>query len=395
MRRQVLLVASGALVVLLASGVAFAATAAFAPAKNYHTGNAPRAVAPGDLDADGDSDVAIANGAADKVSVLIMRPDGSFRAPRAYAAGDGPADVTRADLDGDGDQDLAVANVGDDTVSVLRNRGDGNFTAQRKYATGTNRPGSIESGDLDGDGDLDLVSANAGGYKASRPNSPVLGTVSVFKNRGDGTFAAARNYVAGEDFEPSGLDRSDLDDDGDQDLAVSLEYTRNGEGGLAVLLNDGTGAFGGPQRYDYPWWSSDVVANDFDGDGDNDLAVSDAEDSTVTVYRGDGDGAFAYQDSYPIGEGARGPYGLTEADFDRDGDLDVATANSNVINGGADNVSVLENAGDGTLVNPRVLDAGVTPLYITRARMNADLKPDLVVANAGSDNVSVLRNVTP
>jgi hypothetical protein len=254
---------------------------------------------------------------------------------------------------------------------------------------------------MDGDGDKDLVTANrGGGFVDGRPNYSIDGTVSVFENRGDGTFAAARNYFVGAAFEPSGLDTSDLDGDGDLDLAVSLEYTRYGEGGLAVLLNDGTGAFGEPQRYDYPFWSSDVVADDLDGDGDNDLAVSDSVDSTVTVYLGDGDGTFvnlpdAYSDSFSIGEGAHGPYALTEADFDRDGDVDIATSNSNVINGGADNVSVLENAGDGTLVNPTVLDAGVTPLDITRARMNADRKPDLVVANRGSDNVSVLRNVTP
>jgi len=55
---------------------------------------------------------------------------------------------------------------------------------------------------------------------------------------------------------------------------------------------------------------------------------------------------------------------------------------------------VLKNAGDGNLGNPRVFGAGVSPGAITRARMNADRKPDLVVANMDSDNVSVPLNTT-
>ena len=397
MRRTILLLVLATAATLLVGGAAWAATVAFAPAKNHPAGDGPQAVSAADLDGDGDTDL-VTDNQDGTVSVLVRRSDGTFRAPRAYAMGGSSDVMAREDLDGDGDRDLAAAGS---KVSVRLGRGDGTFAARRGYAAGPGGAWAIEAGDMDGDGDKDLVTANrGGGFFDGRPNYSIDGTVSVFENRGDGTFAAARNYFVGTAFEPSGLDRSDLDGDGDQDLAVSLEYTRYGEGGLAVLLNDGTGAFGEPQRYDYPFWSSDVVAEDLDGDGDNDLAVSDSVDSTVTVYLGDGDGTFVnlpdtYSDSFSIGEGNHGPYALTEADFDRDGDVDIATANAGSINGRPDNVSVLENAGDGTLVNPTVLDAGVTPLDITRARMNADRKPDLVVANRGSDNVSVLSNVTP
>jgi len=310
--------------------------------------------------------------------------------------------MAREDLDGDGDRDLAVANSGSDDISVRLGRGDGTFGAQRRYAAGPNEPMAMEAGDMDGDGDKDLVTANrGGGHFEGQPNYSIEGTVSVFENRGDGTFAAARDYVAGEAFEPSNLDRGDLDGDGDEDLVVALHATNLGDGGLAVLLNDGDGAFGEPRRYDDLAIVEGVVAEDLDGDGDNDLAAADSLYDQVTVYENDGGGVFAHKGDYRLApdqpEGpspARGPQDLTGADFDRDGDVDIATANSNVINGGLDNVSVLENDGDGALGNPRVLDAGVTPLDITRARINADRKPDLVVANAGSDNVSVLRNVT-
>lgn len=403
MRRTVLLLASAALAVLLACGVAWAATLAFAPAKSYPTGDEARAVSAGDLDRDGDRDLVTANSAGNDVSVLVRRPDGTFRPPRNLPAGDRPTAVTISDLDRDRDADFAVANLGDDTVSVFRNRGDGTFSRQRKYPVGNTYPQAIESGDVDRDGDQDLLTANLGGGRQSRPNYAMPGTVTVFENRGDGTFQAARNFVAGEVYEPTGLDRSDLDGDGDLDLAVSLDYTRAGEGGVAVLLNGGDGAFGEPQRYGKPYWASDVLANDLDGDGDNDLAVSDYIDETVTVYLGAGDGTFVYLDSYSNGEGAGDANSITEADFDGDGDLDIATANAGNIGSTFEgvfirrprNVSVLENSGDGSLGNPRVIEAGASPEDITRARMNADRKPDLVVANDDSDSVSVLRNVTP
>jgi hypothetical protein len=116
------------------------------------------------------------------------------------------------------------------------------------------------------------------------------------------------------------------------------------------------------------------------------------------VFENGGDGTFACQGEYPIDPGQQGaifPRDITEADFDRDGDIDVATANfGDAFNPGPDNVTVLTNTGDGTLANPHALGAGDAPAAISRARMNGDRMPDLVVANSGSDDVSVLINTT-
>ena len=109
------------------------------------------------------------------------------------------------------------------------------------------------------------------------------------------------------------------------------------------------------------------------------------------MFLGNGDGTF----QNPQRLGTNEPnYAMTEADFDRDGDIDLATVNSNP----SGKVSVLANAGnatfgDETTVHP-TFGVGNEPRDIIRARMNGDRKPDLVVANEGSDDVSVLINTT-
>ena len=86
---------------------------------------------------------------------------GSFAPHSVYAVGSWPRSVFAGDLDGDGDLDLATANDGDNNVSVLMNAGDGTFPSHSVYAVG-GEPRSVFAADLDGDGDLDLATANDG-----------------------------------------------------------------------------------------------------------------------------------------------------------------------------------------------------------------------------------------
>ena len=84
-------------------------------------------VAIGDLNGDGNLDLAVANSSSNNVSVLLGNGDGSFQSAVNYGAGDGPCSVAIGDLNGDGDLDLAVANRISDNVSILINTGDGKF----------------------------------------------------------------------------------------------------------------------------------------------------------------------------------------------------------------------------------------------------------------------------
>ena len=82
------------------------------------------------------------------------------------------------DFNGDGKADLAVANSGSLNVSVLLGKGDGTFAAAANYPAG-NAPYSIAVGDLNGDGTTDLAITEDGDN-----------TVTVLLGNGDGTFGA-------------------------------------------------------------------------------------------------------------------------------------------------------------------------------------------------------------
>ncbi|NIQ20259.1 MAG: VCBS repeat-containing protein, partial [Gammaproteobacteria bacterium] len=88
------------------------------------------------------------------------------------------------DLDGVNGPDLAVANFVGDDVSVLLNQGDGTFAPAVAYEAG-DFPQSVAIGDLDGVNGPDLAVANDS-------------DVSVLFNQGDGTFADAVDHDAGD-----------------------------------------------------------------------------------------------------------------------------------------------------------------------------------------------------
>ncbi|MCR9076406.1 MAG: FG-GAP-like repeat-containing protein, partial [bacterium] len=112
-------------------------------------------------DGDGDLDMAVANRlSADDASVLLNTGDGTFGSATGYPSGSSWAySVALGDLDGDGDLDMAVATAIKNEMNVLLNTGDGTFAPPTGYIVGDG-PGRVTLGDLDGDGDLDMAVVN-------------------------------------------------------------------------------------------------------------------------------------------------------------------------------------------------------------------------------------------
>jgi hypothetical protein len=119
-------------------------------------------------------------------------------------------------------------------------------------------------------------------------NSASPGEVDVFLGNGDGTFQDPEAYAPGPS--PASLTVADFNGDGIQDLAVTNCYS----GTVSVLLGQGDGTFQDPVSY--ATGGTDVASaavGDFNGDGILDLAVANLGDSgSVGVLLGNGDGIF-------------------------------------------------------------------------------------------------------
>jgi hypothetical protein len=372
-RRGTLLVASGG--ASLAFGVASLAAASapsFAPPKQYVTGKGPISIAIGDLNGDGKSDLATANGTG-TISVLLNSGGGRFRAPRGYPAGRGATRIAVGDLNGDRKLDLLTVNIGG-TVSVLVNNAGGAFLGPRRYAVGE-RPHSLAVADLNGDGKPDVAA--------------LANDVSVLLNRGDGSFKARLSYASGG---ADSIAVADLNGDRATDI-VTEDFT----GRISVFLNRGDGTFRSKRDYQadiLPFMvKGDTLASgDLNGDGKADLAIPNYKgDSccglgrTVSVFINAGDGSFPRQRNYRTD---RGPESVAIADLNGDRKLDIVTVND------ASSISLLLGRGDGTFQLGLKYPAGTKPYsgnhWLGIGDLNGDTRLDVVSANQSDDNVSVL-----
>ena len=127
---------------------------------------------------------------------------------------------------------------------------------------------------------------------------------------------------------------------------------------------------------------SSLISADFDGDGKVDLAVANSFFSNVSILLGSGTGTFATAINYGVGTK---PYSVISADFNGDGKVDLATANYT-----SNDVSILLGSGTGTFVASVNYGVGTNPMSIFSADFNGDGKADLAVTNYNSNNVSIL-----
>ena len=293
---------------------------------------------------------------------------GYFFHDSVYSVGRDPRSVFCADFDGDGHLDLATANDTSTNVSVLLNSGNGTFGPDSVYPVGT-APVSIFSADLDGDGDMDLVTADRD-----------ADSVTVLLNNGSAVFDSTYTYPAGH--QPESLLSADLDGDGDLDLAVANVHGPD----VWILLNNGDATFTYDSAYPVGQLPSYISAGDLDNDGDLDLATVNYASGSydVSVLLNNGDGTFSPHSTYPAGTA---PFRLFSADFDDDGDLDLAVPNYS-----RDSVSILLNDSTGVFSIDSQYAVGSVPYSVFCGDVDGDGDQDLSVANKSSANVSILLN---
>ena len=329
-----------------------------------------------DYDGDGYLDIYLVNGAPLPGYQPEVRPanalyknnrDGTFRNVTSQAGVEGSGygmGVTAGDYNNDGFTDLYVTNYG--SSLLYRNNGDGTFSETAESAGVNNSAWGTSAAffDYDNDGWLDLYVANYVDFRLK--NNIYCGVRSKYRsychpaefsgvpdvlyhNNGDGTFSdvGERAGIADPAGKGLGVVAADFNQDGYQDIYVANDAVSN-----FLYINRGDGTFEEIGTLAGVAYSSNgkaqsgmgVAVGDYDGDGYDDIFVTNLSNEGHTLYRREGEDFFFRDVTFPSGVGRPSllltGWGAGFFDYDNDGDEDILVANGHVM----DNVELLNSS---------------------------------------------------
>ena len=289
-----------------------------------------------DVDGDGDLDwLSAVSTPTSTVSWFVNNGlgTGPFTENTISASFGGATSVDAGDVDGDGDLDVAVAGFDLGDVVVFRNdNGVGTAWTVLDVDLASVGPRRAVFADLDLDGDLDLAVA---------ANGTTTKDVSWYENTaGDGsawTIRAVDSTMNGA----RGIAVADVDGDGDPDIVASAEFDDK-----VVFYENlaGTGLTWTETQINVALFDggSNIVIVDLDGDGKLDVAGVAEQASNVVWWRNSAGDGSSWTENF-VSPSLASAYGIAAADFDFDGDIDLVTAGR-----ASQRADWWENLGDGS-----------------------------------------------
>lgn len=390
-----LLVAAITLVFLLLSGCFGPARSkssetgvAFATPQSFGVGSAPSAVGSADFDEDGRPDLIVANTGSNTISILMNATSAPTASPTAEVSPDASPTTTPTP------SPSPSASPSPATVSF------GDLTFDYAVPGG---PRSIATGDIDGDGRTDIVTGNSDGTVSVLLSTSASGTTSP-------TFSRAFLFQASGRPQEETVEVADINGDGRQDVFAANAL----DGTVSILLNTTISntipTFNGPFAFSTGAAPQQVAVLDINGDGFLDVVTAN-QDGSVTVLLGSTVAmsaipnppppTFSQTFSFPLSNGSA--VSLVVADFNKDSQMDIAVATT------SGNAAVLRNTTSSPSPSPtaspvevastvlsfasaQIFGLNGTPSWLTAGSFAVGGSNDLVSANTGNNNVSVLIN---
>lgn len=177
---------------------------------------------------------------------------------------------------------------------------------------------------------------------------------------------------------PSSITRRDVG--GDE--AIDLMVTNTDDGTISILIADGNGSFADQVTMDAGPAPTHIAFGDFDIDGDEDMVTTNPSDGSVALLEFD-QGDWGTPDVIAVGTE---PTDLVVTDINGDGTHDLVIADA-----GADQVIFMLGDGESGWRAPLTRDVGTAPVSLIIDDFDEDGGKDLATADRDSDTVTILR----
>jgi hypothetical protein len=353
----------------------------------FGAGRKSHGIGSGDFNGDGKADLAVANAVADTVTVMLGNGDGTFEFVANYRTAIAPKTVAIGDLDNDGRQDIAVALQDSAEVSVLLGNGNGTFQAGVHYPAMTGSH-DLSVYDMNNDGNKDVIIVGWG-----------ESNMGVLLGNGNGTLRPVKRFSLGTGLDPTSVAVADFNSDGYPDAATSNNFSANV--GVFLGRSDSTPTdmrFTNAVLYSVDAGPHSIRAGDLNGDGHVDLATANDMSDTISLLFGNGNGTFQATTNLPTGSV---PKSICVVDLNNDWKPDLISADTGgnyptliPNNPAGSRITVHLGLGGGAFGPPVNFVTGITPFSVVAADFDNDGDPDVATANWHLGNVTVLSNNT-
>ncbi|HID72164.1 MAG TPA: VCBS repeat-containing protein, partial [Thermoplasmata archaeon] len=381
-------------------------------------------VAVGDLDNDGDTDIVSGADSVGSVEVqcwnnsLIHRDASFYTWFSLSTTSDATYTIAAGDVDNDGDIDIAVGNYGGQNVLYI-NDGDGTFdTTSYNFGTGSDNTRALAFGDFNNDGLLDIAvanynqqnrvyindgsgnpfdgSSNTFGSSSSNTYALAVGDVDndgaldiatgeyytnyLYLGNGDGTFGTGNSWGLSTGLTYA-VDLGDFNNDGDLDIVEAnynysnYAYVGDGDGTFSTQYKIGQGTSS--------WTSYDVEFSDLNNDGKLDVIFGNYNSQNkVVLHDNSGNPYDTAANEINYGSSSSATRSISVQDFNHDGIADIAVGNYNQQN------KVYLGDGDGTFdtTSINVGPSSSDTYAISGTDINSDSKIDILCGNYNARN---------